>query len=238
MTARHRLITAVLIATLVFASCGGSEQAESTEAADAPTQDIEADTAAAQAALLTLSDFPEGWSELPAVDDSDNDESSRRLAECAGLDRDGMLDSPASAETGDFNDPEENLEVNQTVGLEATEQDAIDLMTGFAAPDLLTCVSAVYNDTVVDALDVPDDVEIGEITVARLNVIPAGDDVQASRVVIPFTTQGLEIDVIADLVLVRVGRSLSGLFFGSQFVPIPIETLDEYTALAASRLPG
>ena len=64
---------------------------------------------------------------------------------------------------------------------------------------LLTCVSDVYDDTIVEAGEVPDDVEIGEIPVARLSVTPVGADVQASRVVIPFIAQGLEIDLVADL---------------------------------------
>ena len=34
---------------------------------------------------------------------------------------------------GDFDDPDANTEVNQTVGFEASEQEAIDLMKGFAA---------------------------------------------------------------------------------------------------------
>ena len=61
---------------------------------------------------------------------------------------------------------------------------------------LLTCVSDAYDDTIVEAVEVPDDVEIGEIPVARLSVTPVGADVQASRVVIPFTAQGLEIDLV------------------------------------------
>lgn len=262
MTTRTRFASAVAIAALILGACGsddtssdagttpsaetddGSESAgtaapDSTEPAD-PTQDVEADTAAAEAALLALSDFPVGWTEVPD-DGESNPELNRQIAACGGYDGDGLIDTQAEARTGDFTNPDGDTIINQNIGIAATEEDAAAAMAGLANPDALPCVAEVYNTSFVDALNSEDDldgVEVGEITVARLNVTPVGDDTQAIRVVVPLSADGFDVDLVVDLVLIRVGRSLSGLAAQSQFAPIDIEILDEYNALAASRLPG
>lgn len=262
MATLTRFASAVAVAALISGACGSdgtSSDAGTTPSAEAdggsapagtaapdstepatPTQDVEADTAAAEAALLTLSDFPAGWTEVPD-DGESNPELNRQIAACGGYDGDGFIDTQAEAGTGDFTNPDGDTIINQNIGIAATEEDAAAAMAGLANPDALPCVADVYNTSFVDALNSEGDlegVEVGEITVGRLNVTPVGDDTQAIRVVVPLSADGFNVDLVVDLVLIRVGRSLSGLAAQSQFSPIGIEILDEYNALAASRLPG
>ena len=242
MTSPSRIVALTL--ALVLAACGsGSDSTESTTATREPApatteQDIEADTVAAEAALLVVSDFPSGWTETPYVDDPANDETNKLLADCLGLDRPSIGDSPAKARTGDFTSPEEDIEISQIVGLEAAEQDAVDIIEAFGDPDTPTCFAEVYGDTFAESADLGEGVEVGgEITVAAVRVAPAGDDTSALRVTVPLASDGLEVDVFADAVIVRVGRSLSFMFFASQGTPVDAGTIDDYAAVAASRLP-
>jgi hypothetical protein len=263
MMLRNPLAAAVLVSSLIIAACDSEDdssdtpagaEAATTEAESdaatpiepaateaAPTQDIEADTAVAQAALLTLADFPPGWSETPSDNEDDNPEAERALAECAGVDGDKLVDTEAEAETGRFSDPDGETFIDQTVGLMASEDEAAAALPDVTSTDVLTCFSDVYNDLFADSLDdgdLPDDTEFGEISVARLNVTPVGDETAALRVAVPVSVSGITVDVTVDLVVTRVGRSLSGLSFQSTFNPIDIGILDDYNALAASRLPG
>ena len=263
MILRTHVAAAALASALIIASCGSDEASNevdsateatatdvettattaSSEATDpaAPAQDIEADTAAAQAALLALGDFPAGWSETPPDEDDGDPEADRALAECAGVDGDKLIDTDAEAETGRFSDPDGESFVDQAVGLMPTEDEAAAPFASFTSTDVIACFADVYNELFASSLedgDLPDNAEIGEITVARLNVTPVGDDTAAIRISVPISVTGITVDVTVDLVLTRVGRSLSGLSFQSTFGPINIEILDQYNDLAASRLPG
>jgi hypothetical protein len=207
--------------------------------ATVPAQKVEADLAAAEAALLALSDFPAGWSETPYTDESD-EELSRRQVECLGGEGDTLFDNEAKARTGDFANPDDDQEINETVSVGASEAEAVAILAGFEDDSAITCLTEVYNDRFRELLEdeLDDDGEVGEISVARLNVTPVGDELHALRIQVPVETELITVDFSFDIVGVRVGRSLAGLFFASQFGPTPIEQIDKYTALAASRLPA
>ena len=219
------------------------DEADEPTETDAPAQDVEADQAAADAALLTLSDFPAGWSEAPADDeDEDTTELDERFAECFGIEADseGIIDTEAEASTGDFTDPNEDTTISHGVNVAATEEELTAAFGTFASDDLPACLTDAYNDALLGSLgdEVPDDVEIGDVTVARLNITPTGDQTSALRINVPISSSGFGIDAYFDVVFTRVGRSGSALFFESFFSPAPIELIDEYNALAASRLPS
>lgn len=261
------LASVVAVIGVVLAGCGsdggGSSDADSSSASavpaasdaadvvqdgtaaagsesDAPeTRDVEADMAAAEAALLTLSDFPAGWSETPSDEDSGDDELDRQVGECFGSDGDGLFDGDAQAETGDFVSPNGG-EVSQTVGISPTVEEAMAVVAAARGEGVTACLTEVYNGRFVELLqeEAGSEVEVGEVSVGALNVSPVGDEVGALRVTIPLSANGFTVDLVADQVLTRVGRSLSGLQFVSESGPAPIETIDEYNAVAAAKLPG
>jgi hypothetical protein len=209
--------------------------------AAAPVQDMVADAAAAEAALLTLSDFPAGWSEIPHEADDSNEEMLDRVYGCLGPAAVEMFNSPTKARTGDFTDPADDSGVNQTAALFPTTESAEGYMAGGSADGVAECLTTVYREELPGRLEgdgVPADAEFGEITVGSLNVGQAGEETFAYRVTAPVSAEGFTVDIVTDFVAVRVGRSVTGLNFQSFFDPTPTERIVEYASLAASRLPG
>jgi len=211
---------------------------DTTASTEAPAQDVAADLGAAQAALLTLVDFPEGWTDTSVEADVASDLDAR-LAECVGVD--GVTSSDASAASGTFASSDGSLVVNQRVGVRATEQDARLIIASLTNPGVPGCVAAAYTELGAAALNVGavvEGAEIGDINASRLAVGAAGDATQAIRVVIPVTTSGVASLLTVDHVFARTGRSLASLSFEARLEATTVETIDEITAAAASRLPG
>jgi hypothetical protein len=209
---------------------------------------LEEDKAAAQAALLTLADFPAGWSEIPAEVESDDDEDvGREVAACVGVEGDKLFDvGGAEASTGDFSDPEENVTISEQVGIAATADEAAAQLAALEAPGVTACIQDVFRAFVADLIEnpetpadsLPEGASVGEVTWGRLNVAPVGDQLVAYRVTMPISMEGITIDFYLDIVLARQGRSMANLYFESIFDPYPTEDLDRFVALAVSRLPA
>jgi len=211
---------------------------DTTASTGAPAQDVAADLAAAQSAMLTLADFPEGWTDTPVEADVAS-ELDARLAECVGVD--SVTSSDASASSGVFASIDGSLVVDQRVGVHATEQDARLVIARLTNPEVPGCVAAAYTELGAAALGagaVVEGAEIGEVTASRLPVGAAGNATQAIRVVIPLTTGGAASLLTVDHVFARTGRSLASLSFEARLEATTVETIDEITAAAASRLPG
>jgi hypothetical protein len=257
----RKLVVAALALSFV-AACGGSDgetepsdtnaPSESTAAGvsdepngsaetDAPTQDVAADAAAAEAALLTLSDFPAGWSEVPDEEDDSNQELLEQVYECLGPDAVEVINSETEARTGSFTDPVDESTVQEVIALAPTVESAEAYIAGGSADGVAECLTTAYREGIAQLLADAEEMEgaeLGEITVGALNVGEVGEDSFAYRITVPISVQGLNVDLFTDFVAVRVGRSAAGLNFLSQFDPTAIERITEYTTLAASRLPG
>lgn len=209
---------------------------DTTATTEVPEQDVEADAQAAAAALLTLGDFPEGWTEAPAEGDAAS-EISARLAECAGLE--GLTPTGAQATTGDFANADGALVVEETVGITATERDARLVNASVSPPDVAECLAAAYSELGAAALSpgaVPDGAEIGVVTATRFAVGSVGDATQAIRLSIPVTAAGTASTVTVDHVLIRSGRSVALVSFENRVEPTAVETIDEINAAAAALL--
>ncbi len=207
---------------------------DTTATTNAPAQDVGADSAAAQAAVLTLADFPEGWTEAPA-DGAAKSEIDGRLAECVGVDSSGAV-----AATGDFSSPDGSLVISESVGVQATESDARLVVARLTNPEVPECVAAAYAELGAAALSpgaIAEGAEIGEVTATRLAVGSAGDATQAIRVIIPVTSDGVAGQLTVDQVVVRSGRSLATISFEGRVEATPVETIDEIATVTASRLP-
>jgi hypothetical protein len=56
-------------------------------------------------------------------------------------------------------------------------------------------------------------------------------------VTVPVESDGTSLgEVYTDVILIRAGRRLAGLFFQSELRPFPVEDTEQYVALAAERL--
>ena len=211
---------------------------DTTATTDASAQDVDADLAAAEAALLTLADLPEGWTDTPVEADAASDLDAR-FAECVGVD--SVTSPDASAASGVLASTDGSLVVTQHVGVRATEQDARLVIASLTNPDVPGCVAAAYTELGAAALSVgavADGAEVGEVTASRLAVGAVGDATQAIRVIIPVASGGTAAQLTVDHVFARTGRSLASLTFEARVEATAVETIDEITAAAASRLPG
>ncbi len=201
--------------------------------------------AAADAALLVLSDFPTGWTEELEAKPTEQDLAYRAtLAECAGGTGDNLLDlGGPSARTPDFVGPDDER-VEQTVTVVETAV-AEDLMARFVAPGADTC----FRDSIVEftteqfgSADDPsqsttaDGVKVGDVTIEPLDLAPAGDEVAGYRITLGLSTQGLDFDAFVDVVIVRSGGTLSGFTFQSVFEPFPAADVDNYIGIVVDRM--
>ncbi len=264
MRSRPRVVTVALAATLLIAACGSDDSGSgadvatptetiagvdttpdtTTETTGAPTsvpdeaQDLEGDTAAAEAALLTLADLPAGWTEAPAAGDADA--ALTALAACVGVDGDVISAADATAATDDFVAPDGTASIRQHVGVLAAESDARTVVAFTAEPGVPACFEAAYAELAGEALSgiVAEGAQVGAAVASRLAVGSAGDATQAIRVTVPVTGDPTTSEVTIDHVVVRNGRSLATVTFSSSAAATPVETIDEVTALIAERLPA
>jgi hypothetical protein len=240
---RRTVLSLVVAVCVSLAACSDddSEPAPTEPAATSqpptststPTSAVESDQAAAESALLLLGDFPAGWTEVPA--DADED-VSRQVAACAGVDATSSIDvGGALSRTGTFTSPAGDA-VAETVTVAASTATATARVAAIADPGFASCARDVYQQWAQD--NVPrDNIDVGEVTIPPLKLSKAGDDTVAYRVTIPIASNGSSLgEVYADLVVVRVGRALAGMFFQRELTPFPIDDTQHYVALAAERL--
>jgi hypothetical protein len=246
-TKRAAAVTIGAVILLGLAVHGAaSATTEPPPATDEPSTTVHPDQPAAEAALLTIDDFPAGWTEVP--DDERTAlaiESQRRIAACAGGEGDRLLDlGGALAESGNFTGPD-NQVVEESVAIVDVAV-AEDMFARFTAPDVGDCFANAMQQT-LDAMitspsdpaeSFPADTALGKVTAEPIEVPAAGDESAGYRITVPLTTQGVNYDIILDAVIIRHGGALAGVSFQSALEPFPTDDIDNYVELAAERLPA
>lgn len=244
---RAREVVMVAGVTLACLTGGGGVLATAPTPPSEPVGTIASeDQAAADAALLVLSDFPTGWTEELEAKPSDQDLAYRAaLAECADGTGENLLDlGGPSARTNDFVGPDdERVEQSVTVVEVAVAE---DLMARFVAPGVDTC----FRDAIVEftteqfgsaddpAQSTADAVTIGDVAIEPLRLAPAGDELAGYRVTLALAASGITLDAFVDIVIVRSGGSVSGLSFQSVFEPLPADDVEHYIDVVVARMPG
>jgi hypothetical protein len=229
---------------MVYSAAGATT--EPPPGPSAPPSTVHPDQLAAEAALLTIDDFPAGWTEVPDAEETPLAvESQRRIAACAGGEGDELLDlGGALAETGNFIGPDDQV-VEQSVAI-VEEALAEDTFAGFTDPAVGDCFADAMQQT-VDAMitgpsapseSFPADTTLGKVTVEPLEVPAAGDESAGYRVIIPLTAQGFSFEIVLDAIVIRSGGALAGISFQSAPEPFPTEDVVHYVELAAERLPS
>jgi len=219
-----------VMALLFVLGCSDESKSDRDTVAPVETQASSDDQPIAEAALLTIDDVPTGWTESAVPDEGDDVAAARQeVRDCYGSGPSGPIDiGGAQAGTGQFESPDdESVKHDVAIG---DEQGAMDLMASLADdsafPELLQLALDAANQ----------DFELTDVTVGRLSVAPAGDEVVAYRVDITVMAGDESVDVFSDLVVVRVGRGLSALQFQSSLLPFSATDIDDYVALTTDRL--
>ena len=213
---------------------GAAEEAE----ADDVAVDREADQAAADAALLTLDDFPSGWQEGPPVPEDDDDEVQADMAECLGIDPDEVDSGNPRATSPPFvSEDEHEVLVGVTMAPSADEvQERLELLASDEAPG---CYSDAVQAVVAGNLltnDLPAGVEVDDPTVNRLSFDRLGDRSVAFRATLPITFHGLDLALYVDLVFVQVGRAGVSMQFQSELSPFDVDEAARLTQIVVDRV--
>jgi hypothetical protein len=103
---------------------------------------------------------------------------------------------------------------------------------GITSKDTRTCLA----EGLVKGLGESGDVEAGESRTSRLAVDPLGDEREAARIVVPVTTQGVDADLIFDIVYVRTGRAIALCLFADAFSAFDDELREDLTGKVVRRL--
>lgn len=217
---------------------GSSSEPATETASPAPTEpavDVEADKAVAEAALLTLQDFPAGWEAAPPDEGDEDDRSSREdIADCVGVDYDQLYDE----ENVEANSPtftaENDNEVEHKVSLAADEADMVEVFEIAGSAKFLECAGQSVKDAIADAAE--DGVSFGDVTVNQLSVGSFGDETLAYRVTVPVEAEGLSFDLKLETAIVRVGRGQVNITTTSLFSEVPTSELAGYVDVATKRL--
>jgi hypothetical protein len=233
-----------------LASLVGGARAVAMATTVPPTEPIgtvaSEEQAAAEATLLVLTDFPEGWSEEVEAEPTEQELAYREaVANCAGGTGTDLLDlGGVHAQTGDFVGPADQS-VEQSVEI-VDPAVAEDFMQRFGDPEVEACFGEAIRTFVIENLENPPEssdslpagIIVGEITLEPLELAPVGDEAIGYRVTVPLTVSGVAVDSYIDIVAVRVGGSLAGITFQSVFEPFPDEERENVLTVAAGRLPG
>lgn len=221
------------VAALVSACSNGDSNP------DPNTSDVSAEfEAAAQTtavgSLLTLADFPEGWTRTP----SDPNEPDLGLAgDCAVLEADGLPGDVAHAESDDFTGPDDQqVTTGTSIFADATGgEQAFDAYasTFSACADELTAKfeQALRDEFAVQGI-APELISDLTVSVNPMNVPVGADDSMAYRLLASVTVQGQPMQFAYDVSVVRQGKVLGYLSYYTQGEPSAAEETSLAQALA------
>jgi len=200
--------------------------------------EVASEEARVDSMLLTLDDFPDSWTTVPAPPEDRLKMDPADLARCVGAE-----DAPAVAElphaaTPTFVSPGGDAVIAE-VFLAPDDTDPrrmIDLLRDQAAPD---CYAELYQATVEDlppGEGFPADVELGTATGVRLPYTPFGNTTVAWRISLPLTVEHENVNIYIDSVVVRVDRALVTLTFQTQLRPYDRDGSERVTQTLVQRV--
>ncbi|WP_028655205.1 hypothetical protein [Nocardioides sp. J54] len=241
-----RAFSVAVAVALFLTACGGADDDGDGEPSDArrsvtsgsPTveQDVAADQAIAEAAVLTLDDMPPGWtSEAAGEDDASEERESRtRMARCVGDYETLYVDAHPDAESDDFTSPDD-AEVSVDVRVAHSEEWLVEACEVFSTDRFRECALEELQNELGGEMQ---EVTVGDISLDPLSFAPVGDEVTVYRMTIPISADGFDVEMVGDVVAARVGRGmvwLSAFSLPAQR-PLGVEELRGSLEIAADRL--
>ena len=251
-TFRRRFVLAVAI-LMLFAACGDDEGSSSlkdektaTTEADEKSELNKDDQDLADRVVLTLDDFPSGWTageedpdeETDSEDEEDDEDDP--LEQCLGSDQ---ADELEDATTGEGESPEFSRgETTQAGSFSVVLEGATPAKKGFdilASSKFQGCLEdemkAQLEDTNDPDAPAEEQVSFGEITTKRASFARVGDQTAAFQIVMPFAAGGQELTFYADFAFFREGRVIGGLFFLNLGEPLDSDTEHQLAEAMAKR---
>lgn len=241
---------ATALAVLLVAGCGagGGGSGRAVDLDDDRTEEqLAADRAAAEQALLVLADFPPGWTAAPRDDDAGEEDEGPQLdselADCLDVDEALLGESRVEAKSDTFSFDE--AEVEAEVSVLPTRAYADEVVRALNRPEARGCFENVFVEVIEYSLqdpaegeELPEGVSFGDVRLDDLDFADLGEDSRAFRVSMPIRIELLSIDLYFDLVFIRVGRAIGTVSFLDDTRPFDAALSRSLAGTFASRLPG
>lgn len=204
------LIVAFLVVLVgILAACGGGSDGEDADGGD--------EAALAESMLLTVDDFPSGWSE----DTSDDEDEDHPFDRCeAEGDPEGLT---GRAESEDFSEGGA-AEISEYVAVFATADQASDAVAAGFDDERKGCIVEVIEAGELDE----DDVQNTDASISDLSFPSKGDESFAVRMEIHAETDedDIEADVFLDVVYVSYDRVVFWIVAADVLSPFNIDELE------------
>ncbi|MDY7102941.1 MAG: hypothetical protein S0880_17305 [Actinomycetota bacterium] len=212
------------------------EDGGTSTTAAAVERDLEAEQAAIDAAMLTLSDLPDGWEQVAEGAPGGRENPAAQVyADCMGLDfdvvyPDGLASSSRFASADDES-------VSSLGVVYASEEVAVDNYALRTSPEAFDCTVELVEATLGAVVEASgEDIEIRETTVHPLLVTPIGDSAMALRVTMPVEARSMRVEGYIDQLIVRVGRVVIQVQARATFSPFDTTEVERYAALVVDRI--
>lgn len=234
---RGVLVCLLASATMVAAGFGASASA---------TPPASSAKALATRELLPASAYPSRWKRQgPGSTNTDasffggvSSSLESQIAACIGISTTNIDTTPVEAASREYDDPNSNVTVNDTVDVFPSKADAVADVEAASNAKTPGCLVQILGTTLSKeiAQKLGQGSTVGQIT-AMDRSIPSYGERDADVVLsFPFTYRGVSGTEYLEMVTVQKGRCESNLQFSNSGGPAPIKVLDKLAKEAAQRL--
>jgi hypothetical protein len=215
-----------------FSAGAGAESSTSTSAPKAPQRDKAAEQKIVDGAQLRLSDFPSGWER--SDDDSDSSDSP-----CDGIQQ--AKESTTAHGAGANFGHGDTTAATSAVYLYVDEGAAHTAFHQLTDSGTRVCIGKTFGEGIEKESKSKgpgqsDSADVGKPTTGQLSMDPLGDERSAGRVTVPISAQGINVDLILDLVFVRAGRGIGIMIYIDAFSPFDDGLRADLTGKVVRRL--
>lgn len=224
-----------MVCSALVVACGGGGSGGS----NAQTVIDDADQRQAEDALLTLADFPSGWT-APADEDGDNEGEDVSEAACfEDIQPDlSELTVTGHAESGNFETDE--AWVSSTASVYRTEEEAREAFEGGRDALLSDELAACFGDVFAEAMAEEEndvEIEVGEASASEVAIPDVGAQrTTALRVEIPLDVEGQAASAYMEFIGLEEGRTIGSLVTFSFLAPFPADETERLAEIMADRL--
>jgi hypothetical protein len=238
---------------LVLAACGDKSPSSSPATTADPRDPVQvaADKAAAQAAVLKISDLPIGWTAQPNADEAtvsvEQRSAEAQFADCAEVDPTVIgagRDSPTRAKSDEFSDAQDH-QVESSVTVVATTDAAKEQLNSIRKSTVPGCLAKFVDRAIRSSIENPKSgetpptgVTFGEAKVKTLDLTGVHAPSVAYRATVPVHAGGQAIDVNLDIVLALRGRTGISMTFTSFGTPFATDVEVALTNSVITRAPS
>ena len=225
-----------MVCSVLVVGCGGGGSGGS----EAQTVIEDEDQRQADAALLTLADFPSGWTES-ADDDGEEGEDVSEAPCFEDIQPDlSELTVTGHAESGTFET--DDAWVSSTASIYLTEEEAQQAFEGgrdvLQSDELAACFGDVFAEAMAEEEnDV--EIEVGEASASEVALSDVGAQRSAAlRVEIPLDVEGQAASAYVEFIGLEEGRTIGSLLTFSFLTPFPADETERLAEIMADRLGG